>query len=66
MTVPMIVIKRAMVVYDNMNMSIIIMTFFRPLVRFEPVTVLQKRNVWIIIGRSVPHAYLSYFFSPQL
>ena len=28
MTVPMIDIKRAMVVYDNMNMSIIIMTFF--------------------------------------
>ena len=28
MTVPMIDIKLAMVVYDNMNMRIIIMTFF--------------------------------------
>ena len=35
---------------------------FRPLMRIEPVTVLQKRNVWIIVGRSVPRAYLSYFF----
>ena len=26
----------------------------------------SKRNVWIIIGRGVPRAYLSYFFSPQL
>ena len=25
----------------------------------------SKRDVWIIIGRSVPRAYLSYFFSPQ-
>ena len=33
--------------------------------RFKSVTV-RRRDVWIIIGRSVPRAYLSYFFSPQL
>ena len=66
MTVPMIVIKRAMVVYGNMNMSIIIMTFFSAVNEIWTRDRSSKRNVWTIIGGSVPRAYLSYFFSPQL